>query len=138
MDASGTLPETPVAPSVDQSPKKQLLAKSKECKDRCIRHPSEFGETYCEHFTYTCLLGGKLVGYGCVAMIHGLCPFCFARYVSRRLAALNTDINTRVKKARAFYKINATQREARERAKSETSPLAQATPRDPEKGIKVD
>ena len=68
-------------------------------KDSCVklftRHPAQVGESYCQHLTYAVGLGGKLVGLGCAAVVHGVCPFWLSTFVSDRLPSLSRDLNSR-------------------------------------------
>ncbi len=65
------------------------------CVELFTEHPQSVGESYCEHLTYAVKMGGRLVGLGCVAVIHGLFPFCLSTFVSSELPTLTTELTAR-------------------------------------------
>lgn len=69
--------------------------KKDACVDLFTRHPHQAGESYCQHFAYAVGLGGKLAGLGCAAVVHGICPFWLATFVSDRLPGLGRSLERR-------------------------------------------
>ena len=60
-------------------------------------HPHSVNETYCEHLSYACRTGLKLIGCGVACFIHGLFPFSFETYTSDRIPHLGDQLRDKRK-----------------------------------------
>ncbi|MGC6422010.1 MAG: DUF6356 family protein [Flavobacteriaceae bacterium] len=64
-------------------------------KNAFTRHPHSVGENYWQHFGFAVVTGLKLIGWGCIAIIHGIFPFAFTTFVSDRIRRLYHNITAR-------------------------------------------
>lgn len=59
-------------------------------------HPNSVNETYFEHLIFTLRTGSKIVAAGFACMLHGLFPFLFADFASKRIIAMSENFRKRV------------------------------------------
>lgn len=59
-------------------------------------HPNSVNETYCEHLIFTLRTGSRIVATGFACMLHGLFPFLFTDFASKRIIAMSKNFRKRV------------------------------------------
>lgn len=63
--------------------------------DLFLRHPTEQGETYVQHFRVAASVGGPMVVAGLACLVHATFPFWFKTTASRALIVLSDRVRRR-------------------------------------------
>lgn len=71
--------------------------------DKCKSHLESVHESYFKHLYFACCFGLRMIGAGCAAILHGLCPAIFQYTGSKTIFALNEELKARAAKAQTDH-----------------------------------
>ena len=64
--------------------------------DKSRKHLQSVQENYFRHLCFAARFGGRMIGAGCAAILHGLCPAVFQYTGSKMIFQLNDELKARV------------------------------------------
>lgn len=75
--------------------RQRATARTRPLLGAFTEHPASVGETYTEHMAVALGYGARLLGAGCVAIVHALVPALFQTTASDAVRAMHAEMENR-------------------------------------------